>query len=97
VKFTLHIFVAVLAVSLFASSAAVGAQDKKQAAKSDAAADNNSAKPAEAAAPADSTTQATIDLGGQHIAYTAIAGTITVGATDTDDAQLGPDGKPLPG
>lgn len=96
-KFTLHIFVAVLAVSLFASSAAVGAQDKKQAAKSDAAADNNSAKPAEAAAPADSTTQATIDLGGQHIAYTAIAGTITVGATDTDDAQLGPDGKPLPG
>jgi hypothetical protein len=36
-------------------------------------------------------------VGGQHIAYTAIAGTITVGATDTDDAQLGPDGKPLPG
>ncbi len=36
-------------------------------------------------------------MGGQHIAYTATAGTITVGATDTDDAQLGPDGKPLPG
>ncbi len=26
-----------------------------------------------------------------------LPGTITVGATDTEDAQLGPDGKPLPG
>jgi carboxypeptidase C (cathepsin A) len=97
VKPALHIFVAVLALSLFAASAAASAQDKKEAAKVDTSADSNSAKPAEAAAPADSTTQATIDLGGQHIAYTAIAGTITVGATDTDDAQLGSDGKPLPG
>jgi carboxypeptidase C (cathepsin A) len=48
-------------------------------------------------APADSTTQGTIDLGGQHIAYNAIAGTITVGATDEQDAQLGIDGKPEPG
>ena len=31
---------------------------------------------------------------GQHIAYNAIAGTITVGATDIQDAQLGMDGKP---
>jgi len=54
-------------------------------------------KTSESAPPPDSTTQASIDLGGQHIAYTAIAGTITVGATDTADAQLGPDGKPLPG
>jgi carboxypeptidase C (cathepsin A) len=55
-------------------------------------------KPAEAAAPpADSTTQGSIDVGGQHIAYTAIAGTITVGSTDDQDAQLGPDGKPQPG
>ena len=56
-----------------------------------------STKGSEPAPPPDSTTQGTIDVGGQHIAYTAIAGTITVGATDTDDAQLGPDGKPLPG
>ena len=48
-------------------------------------------------APADSTTQGAIDLGGQHIAYNAIAGTITVGATDEQDAQLGIDGKPEPG
>lgn len=56
-------------------------------------------KPVEknAAVQADATTQGTIDVGGQHIAYTAIAGTITVGATDDQDAQLGPDGKPLPG
>jgi carboxypeptidase C (cathepsin A) len=31
------------------------------------------------------------------IAYTATAGTITVGATDADDAELGPDGNPEPG
>src|ERR1700733_1729464 len=48
-------------------------------------------------APADSTTSGTVDAGGQHIAYTAVAGTITVGATNTDDSQLGPDGKPEPG
>jgi carboxypeptidase C (cathepsin A) len=47
--------------------------------------------------PPDSTTQGSIVVGGQHIAYTATAGTITVGATDADDAQLGPDGKPQPG
>ncbi len=55
-------------------------------------------KPAEAAAaPADATTQSEVTVSGQRIAYTAIAGTITVGATDTQDAQLGLDGKPLPG
>jgi carboxypeptidase C (cathepsin A) len=36
-------------------------------------------------------------VGGQHIAYTAIAGTLTVGATDMEDAQLGTDGKPIAG
>jgi carboxypeptidase C (cathepsin A) len=45
----------------------------------------------------DSTTQGTVDEGGQHIAYTAVAGTLTVGATDTQDAQLGMDGKPEAG
>jgi carboxypeptidase C (cathepsin A) len=49
------------------------------------------------AAPPDSTTSGEVNAGGQHIAYTAIAGTITVGATDAQDAQLGPDGKALPG
>jgi carboxypeptidase C (cathepsin A) len=63
--------------------------------------DKSAQKPAddkskEAAAP-DSTTEGAIDAGGQHIAYTATAGTITVGATDAQDEQLGPDGKPQPG
>jgi len=58
---------------------------------------DKSDKPAEKAPPADSTTQGSIDIAGQHIAYAAIAGTLTVGATDMEDAQLGPDGKPQPG
>jgi hypothetical protein len=48
------------------------------------------------APPADVTTDGSVDIGGQHILYSAIAGTITVGATDEQDAQLGADGKPLP-
>src|SRR5580658_1300861 len=47
--------------------------------------------------PPDSTTQGSVDVAGQHIAYTAVAGTLTVGATDVQDAQLGMDGKPQPG
>ena len=47
--------------------------------------------------PQDVTTQGAVDVGGQHILYTAVAGTLTVGATPTEDSQLGPDGKPEPG
>ncbi len=57
-------------------------------------------KPAEkpaAPVPTDSTTEGVLNTGGEHIAYTAVAGTITVGATDEEDAQLGPDGKPVEG
>lgn len=50
-----------------------------------------------AATSSDSTTQGSVDVRGQHILYTAVAGTITVGATDAQDAQLGMDGKPEPG
>jgi carboxypeptidase C (cathepsin A) len=49
------------------------------------------------AALVDANTQGEVTVGGQRIAYTAVAGTIAVGATDTQDAQLGLDGKPLPG
>jgi carboxypeptidase C (cathepsin A) len=69
----------------------VCAQDDKTAQKPAA-----QAKPA-APVPPDSTTQGSITVGTEHIDYTAIAGTITVGATDEQDAQLGPDGKPQPG
>ncbi len=56
---------------------------------------NPTPAPAVAVAP-DSTTEGTVTAGGAAIAYKAVAGTITVGATEEQDAQLGPDGKPLP-
>jgi len=68
------------------------AQGSKTADKS-ATADNKSKEPASFV---DSTTQGSVTVGGQQIAYTAIAGTITVGSTDEQDAQLGADGKPQP-
>lgn len=46
--------------------------------------------------PADSTTEGMVHVSGQAIAYRAVAGTITVGATDTEDARLTYDGKLLP-
>ena len=48
------------------------------------------------AAPADSTTEGVVHVGGQAISYRAIAGTLTVGATDAQDATLAFDGKLLP-
>ncbi|GGG92679.1 S10 family peptidase [Silvibacterium dinghuense] len=44
----------------------------------------------------DSTTEGSVTVGGQNIAYRAVAGTITVGGTDPQDATIGFDGKPLP-
>ena len=72
------------------------AQDDTSAAKS-AANDKASDKTAEKPPPADSTTQGSVDVVGQHIAYTAVAGTLTVGASDVQAAQLGLAGKPQPG
>lgn len=46
--------------------------------------------------PADSITEGTVNVGGKEIAYRAVAGTLTVGANDTQDATLGLDGKVLP-
>jgi carboxypeptidase C (cathepsin A) len=46
--------------------------------------------------PADSTTEGTVTVGGQTIAYRAVAGTITVGSTDAQDATLDFEGKLLP-
>jgi carboxypeptidase C (cathepsin A) len=83
---------AVFAAALVMLPITLRADDDKTAAKP-AATD----KAAEAAPPADSTTEGTVDAGGQHITYTAVAGILTVGATDTQDGQLGMDGKPQPG
>jgi carboxypeptidase C (cathepsin A) len=85
--------VAVFAAALLLLPLAARGDDEKPPAARPAATE----KAAEAPPPADSTTEGTVDAGGQHIAYTAVAGMITVGATDAQDAQLGMDGKPLPG
>jgi carboxypeptidase C (cathepsin A) len=81
-------FLVALLAGAIASSAAAFADDSDVTTKS---------TPAAAPAPApDSTTEGVVTAGGSQIAYRAVAGTITVGATDEQDAQLGPDGKPLP-
>ena len=67
-----------------------------------AAAQNNTpAKPdarssAQPDVPADSITEGSVKVGGQSIDYRAIAGTITVGSSDPQDAMIGFDGKYLP-
>jgi carboxypeptidase C (cathepsin A) len=48
------------------------------------------------ATPGDSTTDGTVTVGGQTIAYKAVAGTLTVGSTDAQDATLDFEGKLLP-
>jgi carboxypeptidase C (cathepsin A) len=48
------------------------------------------------AEPSDSITEGSVTVGGIPIAYRAVAGTITVGGSDPQDATLGFDGKPLP-
>src|SRR5580658_10222090 len=55
------------------------------------------ATPAPPATPVqpDSSTEGTVTVGGQAIAYRAVAGTLTVGGTDQQDAMLGLDGKLL--
>lgn len=91
----MRVSVRLLAVLLSAGALLIGVaaraddEDEKPAAKS--------TKSDEKALPTEVTTAGTIEAGGQHIAYNATVGTITVGATDTEDAQLGMDGKPLPG
>jgi carboxypeptidase C (cathepsin A) len=65
------------------------AQDKPDA-KKDA-----ETKTLNAAPPDDSATEGSVTVGGQAIAYRAVAGTLTVGSTDVQDAMIGLDGKYL--
>jgi carboxypeptidase C (cathepsin A) len=82
-----------IAAALLLSSPHLRGDDDKPKADSKSA-DN---KPADKPAQTEVTTQGAVDANGQHILYNAVAGTITVGATDVEDAQLGIDGKPEPG
>src|ERR1039458_4447392 len=85
------LFVAVLLVA----ASPLNAQDDETPAKTAGA--GKTAEKTEKAPPSESATQGSISVGGQTIAYTAVAGTITVGATDVQDAQLGSDGTPAAG
>ncbi len=81
---SVRVFAALLAVSSLLPAAVVRADDEeKPAAKSD--------KTAEKAPPTEVTTPGSVN----GITYSAVVGTLTVGATDAQDAQLGADGKPL--
>ncbi len=93
--FHIHRFpAALLTVSLVFATALLRADDETPAAKP---ADKTADKTAEKAPPTEVTTLGMVNVAGEKIAYTAIAGTLTVGSTDIQDAQLGPDGKPQPG
>ena len=87
-RFSGRVALCLLSASLVASAAIGRADDDKK---------KDDSKPAEKPAATEVATSGAVDAGGQHILYNAIAGTITVGATDVQDAQLGLDGKPEPG
>ncbi|UWZ82880.1 S10 family peptidase [Occallatibacter riparius] len=79
-------------VTLSASlvNGAMVAQDKPDGRK------DAETKAAVATPQGDSATDGSVTVGGQAIAYRAVAGVLTVGSTDAQDAMLGLDGKYLP-
>lgn len=90
----------ILATSMFGAARHAIAQapvtpEKAKPVEKTAAAAKAGESPA-APTPADSVTENTVTVAGQKIAYRAVAGTITVGSTDTVDAMLGLDGRWLP-
>ena len=91
-QFVLSMLAAVLTASSFVASPRAIAQDKPD----EKAAAGPSGAMAHASAPPDSTTDGSVTVGGQAIAYRAVAGTITVGGSDPQDATIGFDGRPLP-
>jgi carboxypeptidase C (cathepsin A) len=86
----------ILSAALITLPSLAFAQDDTTSAKSDSKS-GSADKTAEKASPTEVTTEGSANVAGQRIAYTAVAGTITVGATDVQDAQIGMDGKPEPG
>jgi carboxypeptidase C (cathepsin A) len=90
---SLRLLATCVAAAVTLSPLLARAADDKSADKN---ADKTAEKPAEKAPAQSVSTDGSVDVGGQHIAYTAVAGTLTVGATNAEDAQLGSDGKPLP-
>jgi carboxypeptidase C (cathepsin A) len=83
---------------LMAAVFAAGAQEKKDSdkKKDQKLVVTGTAVVEAAEPPADSTTEGSVTVGGQRIVYSAMAGTLTVGSSDSQDAMLGMDGKMLP-
>jgi len=94
-----RIWIGVFACGLLLGSVAQGAQDKKddKKEKDEKVVVKGTAAVAEAELPPDSTTDGSVTVGGQVITYKAVAGTLTVGSSDGQDAMIGLDGKMLPG
>ena len=83
---------ATLAIGLVATSFAIAQNNPTPSAKSESKPEAKNTPDA----PADSTTEGTVKVGGQAIDYRAVAGTLTVGSSDPQDAMIGFDGKYLP-
>jgi carboxypeptidase C (cathepsin A) len=86
---TLCCLTAFLATAAFAQGHSSDRQDKPAPPPPPAA------TPAPSALPPNSTTEGNVTVNGKNIAYTAVAGIITVGATDSQDANIALDGKML--
>ena len=90
---TMAALAAIAALAMVPSSTyAQGKPDEKPAASAAPGAHNgNAGTAATPTAPADSITEGTVTVGGEKIDYRAIAGTLTVGGSEPQDATLGLD------
>ncbi len=89
------VFIWITALCLSATTGFATAQEIRPDTKADHKTTETSPAASQAPAQADSITEGSVTVGGQAIAYKAIAGTLTVGATNAQDALLGLDGKLL--
>jgi len=82
-------------LAAFIAAQAAPAQDKSDT-KPEGKKDADTKSSSQPAPAPDSITEGSVTIGGQAIAYRAVAGTLTVGSTDVQDATIGLDGKYLP-
>jgi carboxypeptidase C (cathepsin A) len=84
-----------IALSFFLLAGCIATHDAVAQDKADAKKDADTKAFLSTPAP-DSITEGSVTVGGQAIAYRAVAGTLTVGSSDPQDAMLDDDGKYLP-
>ena len=85
-----------VAICVLMSPALIGMAQGKKTAKDEKVVVSGTPATAETTGVQDSATEASVTLAnGQTINYRAVAGTLTVGATDQEDATIGLDGKTL--